>query len=137
CPGGRARSSALRPPFRAGRLDRSAGGTLMWRWAAAAVMLALLALPLASSGYVMRLLVTLFTFAVMAEAWSLLAGRHGYPDLGTVIYFGLGGYVTAVLLARQLPLGVAIPAGGAACAGVGLVAGVLLLRLPGPLFAAA
>lgn len=109
------------------------------RLAALAILLVVLvAVPFGTSGYFLRLLTLLFTFAVMAEAWNLVGGFTGYPDFGAVVSFGLGAYATGILLSKtSLPFPVAFIAGGLVCALFALVEGLVLLRLRGHYFAIA
>ncbi|MBV9119157.1 MAG: branched-chain amino acid ABC transporter permease [Chloroflexi bacterium] len=103
------------------------------------LVLLLIAVPLRSEGYVLRLLTTMFTFAVMAEAWNLIGGFTGYADFGNVVFFGLGGYTTGILMTRVngFPFWVAFIVGGLLCAAFAVLIGMLLLRLRGHYFAIA
>ncbi|GEM_PF-3084705 len=90
---------------------------------------ALVALPLITAGTSMRLLATLFAFAVMAQAWNLVGGFGRAPDLGSAAFFGLGAYVTAILSARAaVPAVASILAGGVLAAMLASVLGSILLR---------
>ncbi len=101
----------------------------------AALALALLGVPYVSSGYILRLLTTLFTFAVMAEAWNLIGGFTGYADFGVVVFFGLGGYTTALLMVKlHAPFGLAFLAGGVLCGLFAVLIGLPVLRLRGHYF---
>jgi branched-chain amino acid transport system permease protein len=77
-------------------------------------------------------------YAALAQGWNLLGGYAGYLNFGTVIFFGVGAYTTAITAAdwglnplATLPL--AAVAAGAAAALIGIPA----LRLRGPYFAIA
>jgi branched-chain amino acid transport system permease protein len=110
----------------AARLRRAALGVLL---------LALIAVPFASSGYILRLLTLLFTFAVMAEGWNLIGGFAGYTDFGSVVFFGLGGYTTGLLMTKlKLPFVAGWLAGAALCTVFAILMGLLLLRLRGHYF---
>ncbi|MGH9042078.1 MAG: branched-chain amino acid ABC transporter permease [Acidimicrobiia bacterium] len=85
-----------------------------------------------------RTLGAVFMFATLAQAWNLIGGMAGYPSFGQVVFFGLGGYTVAVLMAKAgwafwpaLPVAVAL---GAAFA---VAIGVPVLRLRGHYFAIA
>jgi branched-chain amino acid transport system permease protein len=112
------------------------GKLLRGRQAALAVLvLALIAVPFGSSGYILRLLTLLFTFAIMAEAWNLIGGFTGYTDFGSVVFFGLGGYTTGLLMTKlKLPFPVAWAGGAILCVVFGILIGLLLLRLRGHYF---
>ena len=86
--------------------------------------------------YWLRVFTGVFMFATLAQALNIIAGYTGYPAFGNVVFFGLGAYCTAVLMARH---GVAFPL---ACAGgvglamlLALIVGPPLLRLRGHYFA--
>src|SRR4029077_11543029 len=65
-------------------------------------------------------------------------GYAGYVNFGTPAFFGLGAYTGAVLYkAYALPLGVLIVAAALMSGLLGLVAGLLTLRLRGIFFAIA
>jgi branched-chain amino acid transport system permease protein len=51
-------------------------------------------------GYWIRLLTNVFMFAVLAESVNIIAGYCGYLALGNMLFFGLGAYVEAVLMAK-------------------------------------
>jgi branched-chain amino acid transport system permease protein len=85
-----------------------------------------------------RTLGAVFMFATLAQAWNLIGGLAGYPSFGQVVFFGLGGYTVAVLMAKAgwafwPALPVAVVAGGA----FAVAAGVPVLRLKGHYFAIA
>ncbi len=75
-------------------------------------------------------------FALFACAFNLLIGYVGLLSFGHAAYFGLGGYIAA-WLAKSMGVSaeVAILAGGAAGAAVGLVFGWLAIRRQGIYFA--
>lgn len=99
------------------------------------LVVALLALPFGASGYILRLLTLLFTFAVMAMAWNLIGGFTGYTDFGAVVFFGLGGYTTGLLVTKaKLPFVVGWLAGAVVCVVFAILMGLLLLRLRGHYF---
>jgi len=101
-------------------------------------VLVLLAVPRLSSGFVLHALVAFFVFGTMALAWTWLAGATGYADLGPVVFYGLGGYVTGILAARVgLPFVVAALAGALACAAFAALSGWLTLGHGVALFAIA
>lgn len=81
---------------------------------------------------------TVLMFVVLATAWNILGGYAGYVNFGTPAFFGLGAYTAAVLFkAFALPLGLQIVAAAAMSGLLGLVAGLLTLRLRGIFFAIA
>ena len=110
-------------------------------WLAAALVLALLLLaaaPALLNVYWLRVLSTVFMYAVIAQGINLMAGYTGYPAFGNVVYFGLGGYATAVLMVKGgWSFAAAAAAGTALCPLLALLVGPPLLRLRGHYFAIA
>jgi branched-chain amino acid transport system permease protein len=100
------------------------------------LLLAAIAMPFAtSSGYILRLLTLLFTYAVMASAWNIIGGFTGYTDFGLVAFFGLGAYTTGLLMTKaKLPFIAGWLAGGVVCVVFAVLMGLLLLRLRGHYF---
>jgi len=81
---------------------------------------------------------TVLMFVMLATAWNILGGYAGYVNFGTPAFFGLGAYTAAVLYkAFALPLGLQIAAAALMSGLLGLVAGLLTLRLRGIFFAIA
>jgi branched-chain amino acid transport system permease protein len=67
------------------------------RWAAAAALVVLLALPAVVSGYVVTLLIFVFFYAFLGQSWNILGGYAGQLSAGHAAYVGIGGYTAAVL----------------------------------------
>jgi branched-chain amino acid transport system permease protein len=111
----------------------------MWRRAAGGIVLGyLLVAPIFLLGSVQRTLSGVFMFATLALAWNIIGGFAGYPSFGHVVFFGLGGYTVAVLMAKAAwPFWPALVA--AALVGVVFAtgAGLPVLRLRGHYFAIA
>jgi branched-chain amino acid transport system permease protein len=81
---------------------------------------------------------TILMFVMLATAWNILGGYAGYVNFGTPAFFGLGAYTAAVLYkAFALPLPLQILAAAVMSGLLGLVAGVLTMRLRGIFFAIA
>jgi branched-chain amino acid transport system permease protein len=81
---------------------------------------------------------TVLMFVMLATAWNILGGYAGYVNFGTPAFFGLGAYTAAVLYkATAAPLVVQIAAAALMSGLLGLVAGLLTLRLRGIFFAIA
>jgi branched-chain amino acid transport system permease protein len=57
----------------------------------------LLAAPLVADRYLMSVLILIFYFAYVGQAWNLMMGFAGQLSLGHALYVGLGGYVSALL----------------------------------------
>ena len=100
--------------------------------------LLLVAAPLLVNAYWMRVLSTVFMVAVVAQGINLMAGYTGYAAFGNIVFFGIGGYATAVLMVKaDWAFGPAALAGTLMCTLLALLVGPLLLRLRGHYFAIA
>jgi branched-chain amino acid transport system permease protein len=109
-----------------------------WIGAAVCVALAAGAAALLKNEYWFFAGYTVLMFVVLATAWNILGGYAGYVNFGTPAFFGLGAYTGAVLYkAYALPLLLQIVAAAATAGLLGLVAGLLTLRLRGIFFAIA
>jgi branched-chain amino acid transport system permease protein len=77
-------------------------------------------------------------YAAMAEGWNLLGGYAGYMNFGTVMFFGVGAYTTAMANSgwHLNPLAT-IPIAALAAAAAGAILGIPALRLRGGYFAIA
>jgi len=64
---------------------------------AAAFLAALLAAPAFADRYLLSVLILVFYFAYVGQAWNLMMGFAGQLSLGHALYVGLGGYVAAML----------------------------------------
>lgn len=99
------------------------------------VAAALVLLPLTGNAYLERLATLGAVFAILALGLNLTAGHLGLFDFGYVVYFGIGGYTTALLTLRaRWPFGPALLASAASAAMIGLIIGAVVLRLRGPYF---
>lgn len=134
------------PTPRSDRRRAAVGGSPRRRQAggAVAVVLALIGLlllaiaPAFLSAYWLRILANTFMYAVLAQGINIMAGYTGYPAFGNVVFFGLGGYTTAVLMVKlQAPFALALLAGVTLCPLLVLAIGPPLLRLKGHYFAIA
>ncbi len=128
------------------------------RWALLVVVLIFLALPLPQIFLSEQDLVTesllfsltqMFILIILASNWNLTAGFTGYVDFGHVVFFGIGAYITGILMGQPptwelwpaLLTGWAfwpalfMGAVGAAIFAVGI--GAATLRLKGPYFSIA
>ncbi len=63
----------------------------------ALLLVALLAAPSFANRYVLSVLILVFYFAYVGQAWNLLMGFAGQLSLGHALFVGLGGYVSAAL----------------------------------------
>lgn len=85
-----------------------------------------------------RTVSVIFMFVALAQAWNLIGGFAGYASFGQVVFFGVGGYVVAVILVHVgWSFWVALPIAGVIAAGYAALIGGPLLRLRGHYFAVA
>jgi branched-chain amino acid transport system permease protein len=97
----------------------------------------LVAVPAIFGGdaYVMGLLVSSLVVAAIAAAWAQLANLGGMHSFGHSAFFGVGGYVSAIVSMRYgVPVPLAILIGGLGAV-VSSVVALPALRLRGPYFA--
>jgi branched-chain amino acid transport system permease protein len=88
-----------------------------------AALAALLAMPLVADRYVLSVLILIFYFVYVGQAWNLMMGYAGQLSLGHALYVGLGGYVAALL---WLKLGVGPWLGVFAAVAVAAAAGAAI-----------
>jgi branched-chain amino acid transport system permease protein len=104
----------------------------------ALIILFLIVGPLFLGGYWVRVLTTLFMYAILAGAWNIVGGYCGYPSFGNVAFFGLGAYTTCILMVKiGMPFYVGILAGGVISCSYSILLGFPILRLKGHYFAVA
>lgn len=107
-------------------------------WIPIALVILVAIAPFGLSGYWLRFITFIFMWIGLAGSINLLTGYTGYLDFGHVAFFGIGAYLTGVLM---LKLGVPfLPAMliGAFAAGItAVVVGIPTMRLRGAYFAIA
>jgi branched-chain amino acid transport system permease protein len=105
----------------------------------ALALLGLLAFPLAfTRPFPRHVMIMIFLYAALAQAWNVLAGYCGQISLGNAVFFGIGAY-TSSLLARELGLTpwAGMAAGALLAVGVSQLVGFPVFRLRGHYFAIA
>jgi branched-chain amino acid transport system permease protein len=102
----------------------------------AACVGALLLFPLADSAYYMQLFTKIMILSIFAMSLDLLVGYTGLVSLGHAAFFGLAGYVLALMSPQYeaANLLATLPAALAASALVALAIGLLVLRTSGIYF---
>lgn len=86
--------------------------------------------------YFLRHFTLAMIFSIFAASWDFLTGISGQISFGHAIFFGIGGYFCAYLIAFQgFPIFLAIPAGALGAVAFGLIIGIPCLRLKGPYLA--
>jgi branched-chain amino acid transport system permease protein len=101
-------------------------------------LLACALFPYIASGFWIRLLTSIFLYAILAQGLNIIAGFTGYAAFGNMIFFGLGGYTVGILMVKA---GISFFPSMMAAGVVGIIAAILigmpLLRLKGHYFALA
>ncbi|RBY79892.1 hypothetical protein DQ238_09735 [Geodermatophilus sp. TF02-6] len=83
-----------------------------------------------------QLAIDVAMFVALAYAWNIISGFTGYVSFGQVVFFGIGGFVTAELIIHlQVPWFLATVLGGLAGALLAVPIGWVMLRLQGIYFA--
>ncbi|HET6626549.1 MAG TPA: branched-chain amino acid ABC transporter permease [Nocardioidaceae bacterium] len=104
------------------------------------ILLLLAMLGLQSQLYVgqERTVSAIFMFVALAQGWNLIGGFTGYACFGQVVFFGLGGYTTAVAMTHWgMNFWPMLLISGVVAALFGALIGLPLLRLKGHYFAIA
>ncbi len=101
-------------------------------------LIVLAVLPFVAGNYWTRVFTGILMFVTLCEAWNVLTGYTGYFGVGTIVFFGTGAYVTAVLVVKfSVPIPLAIVAAGIFSALYAILLGFPILRLSGMYFAIA
>jgi len=105
----------------------------------AALVVALLAFPLVFvRPYPRDVMIKIFLYGLLAQAWNLLGGYCGQISLGNAVFFGIGAYTSSVLGSRwDVSPWLAMAAGMALAVLVSQVIGFPCFRLRGHYFAIA
>jgi branched-chain amino acid transport system permease protein len=106
---------------------------------AAFVLPVLVALPLAvADPFTQNVFILTVLFAALSQSWNILGGYCGQISLGHVLYFGVGAYVSTIMLTMWgiTPL-VGMLVGGVINAGLAVAVGWPCFRLRGHYFAIA
>ena len=91
-----------------------------------------------NKAYAREVAFTVLKAVALASSLNILLGYTGYVNFGSIVFFGLGGYVGFYLLSeRGAPLYLAVLAGGLAPALFAFLLGKAILRLRGAYFALA
>ena len=100
------------------------------------ITIGLLIVPFAGfSGYLIRLLAMIFLWIGKAGCWNIISGYTGYIDFGAVGYYGIGSYVTAILMSKgHVPFLISILISGVVSGLIALPIGLPTLRLRGAYF---
>jgi len=102
-----------------------------------AALIIFILLPNYISGYYTRIFTAIFMYATIAQCINLMSGYMGYLPFGHVMFFGIGAYISAILMKTGLPVFTAIPAACCCAIVVSIILGFPVLRLRGHYFAIA
>jgi branched-chain amino acid transport system permease protein len=93
-------------------------------------------IPLLLRAYWLHVAIIALYYALLASSWTMLAGFAGQFSFATMALAGIGAYTSALLVINlHLPMWVGIISGALMAALVGLLIGVLVLRMSGPYLA--
>ncbi len=108
-------------------------------WIIAIVIAAFVAAPLIGDNVELReSLLLAAVYITLASNLNLMLGYAGYINFGSIVFFGLGGYINVYLIsALNWPLAAAELAAGIAVSLLALLFGLGILRLRGAFFALA
>ena len=88
--------------------------------------------------FFLRIVTEVFMWVGLAITWDVMAGYTGYLNFGHGAFFGVGAYVTAILMTRAgWPFAATLPVAGLVAGVAALIAGLPTLRLKGAYFAIA
>ncbi|HET9260743.1 MAG TPA: branched-chain amino acid ABC transporter permease [Acidimicrobiia bacterium] len=110
------------------------------RWMVLLAVLALaLTLPLArflgTYNYILQVGIVVFMWIALTSSWNILGGYTGYISLGHNVFFGVGAYVSGILLVyNDLSPFVTAPLAGLVALLLGVLAGLITFRTKGPAF---
>ena len=61
------------------------------------LLAAVIAAPLVADRYLMSVLILIFYFTYVGQAWNLMMGYAGQLSLGHALYIGIGAYTVGIL----------------------------------------
>jgi branched-chain amino acid transport system permease protein len=102
-------------------------------WAGGIAIIFGLTIPLFMRSYWLHVAIIALYYALSASSWTMLAGFVGQFSFATMALAGIGAYTSALLVIKvHLPMWVGIVSGALTATLVGLLIGVLVLRMSGP-----
>lgn len=88
--------------------------------------------------FFLRIVTEVFMWVGLAITWDVMAGYTGYLNFGHGAFFGIGAYVTAILMMRAgWSFAATLPVAGLVAGAAAMIAGLPTLRLKGAYFAIA
>ena len=102
------------------------------------IVVAAAILPYFLGNFSLRTATDILIFAILASSWNIIGGYTGYASFGNIVFFGVGAYITAILMSNQgLSFLPAMLLSGLTGAAFGYLTGLPILRLKGHYFAIA
>jgi len=113
--------------------------TLPVRAVIVAIVVALLAaVPSIAPAIIVQFGISALIMVTLAQSWNIIGGYTGYTAFGNSVFYGLGGYGTAVAMVQfHLPFAAGLALGAALAVVFALLLGLPVLRLRGQYFAIA
>lgn len=114
--------------------------SLSWAWLIGIAAALVFAVVYAQTGspYYQSFLMSLAMYIVLCTSWNIISGFAGYVSFGHVAFWGLGAYVTAILINKlAVPWPMALIGAGVFTAAFAALIAHPLLRLSGVYFAIA
>jgi branched-chain amino acid transport system permease protein len=116
----------------AARTAPAAARPAIRHWMLAGALLVAVVLPFVFQGFVVFQLTQVMIYGLAILGLNLLTGFNGQFSVGHGAFYGLGAYVTAILMQRYgIPYYWTLPCSGAVCFIVGFLFGLPALRLQG------
>jgi branched-chain amino acid transport system permease protein len=109
---------------------------LPWLFGAAFLALAVVT-PFLVGNYWMRVITSVYMFAVVAQGLNVIVGFAGYHAFGNSVFFGIGAYASGVAITLGVPVFAAVPLAVGVSFAAACLIGWPLLRLKGHYFAIA
>lgn len=101
------------------------------------LMLALIVLPFVLSSFWLRIITGAIMWVGLAQSWNMLAGYMGYVSFGHGAFFGIGAYITGILMTRGVPFFPSLLVAALVTVLFAAIIGQPTLRLQGAYFAIA
>jgi branched-chain amino acid transport system permease protein len=98
------------------------------------LLLLLATLPFYTPPYTTVAVTSILMYVVLTVSWAMFCGPTRYMSLATATFFGVGMYTSAVL-GERLPFPLVVACGGLFSFSIGLLTGLICLRLRGFYFA--
>ena len=110
-----------------------------WRFVLLGVLVAVgMVVPLLASPLWIRIATEVLMWAGLAQSWNIIGGYTGYLCFGHGAFFGLGAYVTGLLMVHLgWPFGLGLIFSGILASILAIIIGYPTLRLRGAYFAIA